>query len=44
MRTETNDRILLREIGYQEELLNTMTDEDCEAEVIQLMSSEEYEP
>ncbi|WP_256703267.1 MULTISPECIES: hypothetical protein [Paenibacillus] len=36
MLTETNDRILLREIGYEESLLTTMTDEDCEAEVQEL--------
>ena len=36
MFTETNDRILLREIGYEENLLETMTDEDCEAEVQEL--------
>ncbi|KIL71930.1 hypothetical protein SD78_1235 [Bacillus badius] len=31
-----NARELLREIGYDEELLRTMTDEDCEAEVIEI--------
>ncbi|SEI76504.1 hypothetical protein [Paenibacillus polymyxa] len=36
MFTETNDRNLLREIGYEETLLETMTDEDCEAEVQEL--------
>ncbi|WP_264177744.1 hypothetical protein [Paenibacillus massiliensis] len=36
MFTETNDRKLLREIGYEEDLLATMTDEDCEAEVQEL--------
>lgn len=36
MFTETNDRKLLREIGYEESLLATMTDEDCEAEVTEL--------
>lgn len=36
MNTETRDRQLLREIGYAESLLATMTDEDCEAEVIEL--------
>ncbi|WP_263867625.1 hypothetical protein [Paenibacillus polymyxa] len=36
MYTETNDRKLLREIGYEESLLATMTDEDCEAEVTEL--------
>ncbi|MDN4090878.1 MULTISPECIES: hypothetical protein [Paenibacillus] len=36
MFTETNDRKLLREIGYEESLLETMTDEDCEAEVQEL--------
>ncbi|WP_276322906.1 hypothetical protein [Paenibacillus polymyxa] len=36
MFTETNDRNLLREIGYEEMLLETMTDEDCEAEVQEL--------
>ncbi|WP_311080934.1 hypothetical protein [Paenibacillus polymyxa] len=36
MFTESSDRILLREIGYEETLLGTMTDEDCEAEVQEL--------
>jgi len=36
MFTDTNDRKLLREIGYEENLLSTMTDEDCEAEVQEL--------
>ncbi|CAM3734742.1 hypothetical protein MEZE111188_05885 [Mesobacillus zeae] len=31
-----NDRELLREIGYDEELLNTMSNEDCEAEVSEI--------
>lgn len=39
MKTETNDRKLLREIGYEESLLNTMTDEDCEAEITELKYS-----
>ncbi|WP_328800300.1 hypothetical protein T3H97_16460 [Paenibacillus sp. LX16] len=33
MYTETDDRKLLREIGYADILLETMTDEDCEAEL-----------
>ncbi|MFB5761055.1 hypothetical protein [Paenibacillus medicaginis] len=36
MKTETADRKLLREIGYEESLLETMTDEDCEAEVTEI--------
>ncbi len=31
-----NARELLREIGYEEELLKTMTNEDCEEEVIEV--------
>jgi hypothetical protein len=27
------DREVLKEIGYDDELLNTMSDEDCEAEI-----------
>lgn len=34
-----SDRQLLREIGYEESLLETMTDEDCEAEVTELKYS-----
>lgn len=29
-------REILKEIGYEEELLNTMTDEDCEAELVEI--------
>lgn len=39
MKAETSDRKLLREIGYEEILLNTMTDEDCEAEITELKYS-----
>ena len=29
-------REILKEIGYEEELLSTMTDEDCEAELVEI--------
>lgn len=29
-------REMLKEIGYDAELLNTMTDDDCEAEVTEI--------
>lgn len=32
----SNDRQFLRECGYPEEVLEKMTDEDCEAEVEEL--------
>lgn len=34
----SNDRQLLRECGYPEETLEKMTDEDCEAEVVEIQS------
>lgn len=34
--TETSDRKLLRQCGYTEEVLSTMSNEDCEAEVAYL--------
>jgi hypothetical protein len=33
-----NDRELLRECGYPEDVLEKMSDEDCEAEVIEIQS------
>ncbi|MFJ2042209.1 hypothetical protein MKY95_21185 [Paenibacillus sp. FSL P4-0176] len=36
---EFDDRKLLREIGYEESLLETMSDEDCAAEVNELKNS-----
>ena len=34
----SKDRRLLKEIGYDENLLNSMTNEDCEAEVIEIQT------
>ncbi|WP_339194654.1 hypothetical protein MKY95_23310 [Paenibacillus sp. FSL P4-0176] len=34
--TETDNRKLLREIGYSSRQLDMMSDEDCEAEVIEI--------
>lgn len=34
--TIISSRDLLREIGYDEERLNSMTDEDCEKEVMDI--------
>lgn len=39
MKTETSDRELLREIGYEESLLDQMSDEDCDAEVTEIKYS-----